>query len=433
MKRNRCTIGAAAVSLIVGLAAAPSVWAVNYVVDGLNGDDANSGITATGGPGDLAGLDFSDAFQTIAKATSLIVSGDAIFVNAGRYGEGAVLNLPVSLIAVGEVIIENAPKGVHINGAVGATTVEGFTIQDCPDAVYMNTNGTASITNLKIHSCPTGLNLQTGTQDVRRCVITDCRFGISVTSNTTADIEQCTLVGNTVAVEHMSVNSVFRNNLVAFNTLDGIRASGGLLDFNDVFGNGTDYVAPAVPGPHDISVDPLFIDLSRRILTLRPTSPLINAGEELGGGPPVTIGARECGFASSNALDGWADWIDENGVLVTSGLSTVVEIDAGTGQIILKPGVSRASVRSPAFDKGPLKTLQFAALEDLAQPTGSRRVIDHLDTTFQRELRFRASDTAFAATDAVPVFETVFEHQELSLATNRRFVQVELTLTNAGL
>ena len=64
VKRTRAIL----VTFLLGAAtSAPSVWAVNYVVDGLNGDDINGGISATGGASDLAGLDFSDAFKTIGQ------------------------------------------------------------------------------------------------------------------------------------------------------------------------------------------------------------------------------------------------------------------------------------------------------------------------------------------------------------------------------
>ncbi len=53
------------------------------MVDALNGNDNNAGVSSTGGPGDLVWLDFGDAYKTIGKAasvragvTTLIVSLD---------------------------------------------------------------------------------------------------------------------------------------------------------------------------------------------------------------------------------------------------------------------------------------------------------------------------------------------------------------------
>lgn len=437
MRWKTCTNGWTVLALSASVLFAPTALGVNYVVDGLNGDDANSGISATGGASDLAGLDFSDAFKTIGQATSLTAPGDFIFVNAGAYPEQVRPTTKTTLIAVGEAVLGNADSvAVVIAAPAFDVVLDGFRIENASTGVVILNSVTGiQLTNLTIRSCNTAMDIRIADATVRRCEITDCEFGLKHAGGPLT-VEQCTFVGNVLAVALLPA-VIFRNNVIAFNGT-GISAPARAnlafsIDFNDLFGNIFDYVSGIVPGPNDISVDPQFIDVARRILTLRPTSPLINAGEGIGGGPPLTMGARECGFASSNASDGWADWIDENGVLITSGLSTLVEIDAGTGQIILKPSVSRASVRSPVFAKGPLKTLQFAALEDLTPPSGSRSVIDQDDFTFQRALRFRASATAFGATDFAPAFETVFEHQELFLATNRRFVQVELTLTNGGL
>jgi|GEM_PF-2982208 len=418
--------------LTVWLAWAPTVFGDNIVVDGLNGDDGNSGITPTGGPGDLAALDFSNAFKTIAKGTEAAEAsegGDFIFVNAGTYSEQVEPKTSTTYIAVGEAVIEGAYSGFGIS-SVSNVVVDGFTIINCTAGVATEHSKPIQLQNLTIRSCATGISLAQGHQAVtiRRCVITDCERGIY---GGQVAVERCTLVANECGVQlYDGAGGTLRNSIVAYNSKWGIAYSqGAFMDFNDVFSNGTNYFV-SDPGPNDVSVDPQFIDLSRRILLLKPTSPLINAGEELGGGPAVTIGAREIGFASSNALDAWADWIDEAGSPVAS--SALVEIDAGTGHIVLKPGVNRAAVRGPVYNKGPLKSVEFAALEDLAPASGSRLVIDQDDATFQRELRFRGSATSFLATDAQPAFEAVFEGQVLNLATNLRYVQVELTLTRTG-
>ncbi len=431
MKCRTRTMGRIAGLLTVWLAWAPTVFGDNIVVDGLNGDDANGGVSLTGGPGNLADLDFSDAFKTIGKATDVSVAGDFIFVNAGRYSEQVEPKASTTLIAVGEAIVENVPIGFRI--AAVSITVDGFTILNCNNGVSTNAAAQARMENLTIRNCGTGLGSASVGGVARRCVITDCNFGIVGGSNVFTG-ERCTLVSNLIGASLSGGTIVFRNNIVAFNGSGGITGTNqfALVDFNDVFGNGTDYSGAISPGPHDVSVDPQFVDLSRRILLLEPTSPLINAGEELGGGPAVTIGAREIGFASSDALDGWTDWIDENGVLLTSGLSTLVEIDPGTGHIVLKAGVDFAAVRSPVFDEGPLKSVSFAALEDLAAVSGSRWVVDQNDATFQRELRFRASASSFGPSDVMPAFELLFEGQVLNLPQNLRFVQVELTLTRNG-
>ena len=50
------------------------------------------------------------------------------------------------------------------------------------------------------------------------------------------------------------------------------------LDYNDVWGNDIDYLN-VQPGPNDLNVDPQFVDPSNYDFHLRPSSPLIDAGD----------------------------------------------------------------------------------------------------------------------------------------------------------
>lgn len=432
-------------------------FGVNWVVEGRNGNDANGGISPTGGPDDLAGLDFTNAFKTIRQATSVSGPGDFIFVNAGVYNESVVPTANTTLVAVGEAVIEKAAGntgsiGVSIGSVAPGVTIDGFTVRNFDTGVQVGSTTTATLRNLAIYNCQVGLNIYSAVVSVYRCVVRDCSesalyAGLSGVGG--LNVERSTFVycGAGVYLHPTSVGNVVRNNIIAFNVGKGLLYGdpagtdrpGTLADFNDVFGNGTDYYN-ALPGPHDMSVDPQFVDSSRRILHLQPGSPLINYGEELGGGPRVTIGAREIGQASSQRLDCWSGWVDENCALVTSGASTLVEVDSsgdvcttGSGHIVLKSGVNRASVRSPVRSTGVLKSVEFAALEDHSPPSGSRGVVDQLDATNQRELRYRAASSSFGACDALPAWQPIFEGQELDSPSDKRFVQVELTLTKAGL
>ena len=423
-----------ALSLAIALPCTSTVWATNYVVDALNGDDAGTGISATGGPGDLSSLDFSNAFKTIAAATSLTLPGDAIFVNTGQYTETIVPSASSTLIALGEVIITNPGGTGFVINDVPNVVINGFTITNCSIGVLaIFRNAGVELTNLTIRRCERGIYVQlSATVVMRRCIITDCStFGI-LTDGTvpTFTADQCTVVANQLGVSLTGTGQMFRNNIVAFNSVGILESFGGaLVDFNNVFGNTTDYKGLEA-GPNDLSLDPRFIDLPRRILHLQPDSPLINAGEGLGGGPAMTIGARDAGQVSSQVFGGWAGWIDESNALLSSGLSTLVEIDPGTGHIVLKEGVTRAAVRSPVYT-GSLKSVEFAAVEDVSSLSGSRSVIDQVDATSQRELRFRGSNSAFNATDLLPEFSTILEGQVSESSFG--FVQVELTLTRNGL
>lgn len=450
MSWNTGTSGWTALALSASVLFAPTALGVNYVVDDLDGNDGNGGISATGGENDLPGLDFSDAFKTIGKATSVAIADDFIFVKHGEYSEGVVATSGTTLIAVGEVVIANVSTGLLVNAVFSGLIVDGFTIKNCQIGVRVN-GGPGSrgvvLKNFTISSCETGAMFP-GADGVNvvRWVITDCSGrGISMVPGALT-IEQCSIVGNAIGVDGLgAAGHIFRNNIVAFNTIDGIvGGNGGLVDFNDVFGNGPDGAGPdneytgVTPGPNDIMppVDPQFVDLARRILHLKPTSPLVNAGEKLGGGPIVSIGAREIGFANSQNLNMWADWMDSSGnALAPCSSSTADVCIEPSGHIILNPGlpaVTRATVISRIYG-GSLKSVEFAAVEDLTQPSGMRKVIDANDTTLQRELEFRGSDALFGATapNTPPLqFVPIFEGQVLE--SSFRFVQVRMTLTTDG-
>lgn len=434
MKWITRTSGWTVLALSVSVLFAPTALGVNYVVDGLDGDDANTGISTTGGENDLRGLDFSNAFKTIGKATSVTAPGDFIFVKAGRYSENVVPTEGTTLIAVGEAIVGGVRGAAFGIVATPDVTIDGFTIEDAEFGVVTSGSSTTLLKKLTISRCIEGMRLKTSVVVVRRCIITDCSWGIRVTAGLPmATIEQCTMVKNGIGIER--IGTTIRNNIIAFNGvgikfLDLVAVSD--MDFNDVFGNGTDYSNPGLAGPNDVSVDPQFVDLSRRILHLQENSPLVNAGEKLGGGPSVTIGARDIGHASSETLNAWVDWMDSSGNALDLCSISVADlcIEDASGHIILKTGVNRASVISRVFD-GSLKSVEFGALEDLTPASGMRRVIDADDSTRQRELEFRGSQTSFTPTAALPNWNPIFEGQVLDSSFG--FVQVRMTLTTNGL
>lgn len=416
---------------------AQSVRAINLVVDALHGNDASAGTSGTGGLSDLASLDFSTAKRTIGAAIAGASPGDVIFVNAGVYAESVLPTAGITLMAVGEAIIGDIGGiGINIFNQPNVT-VDGFTVRNCGDrGVYVDgASSVARLRNLTIYGCPSGMSLNTATIIVQRSIIRDCAFtglGAAATGSPVLTVEQCTIVNCQIGVALGNTSSGYsiRNNIIALNVDRGISMSnpGALIDFNDVYLNGANYFGAAAPGANDISVDPVFVDYSRRILHLQAGSPLRNAGELIGGGPRVTIGAREVGRFSSPAADAWVQWTDSTGAAVTA--SAVVEIDPGTGHIVLKSGETSAAVRSPVL-AGSLKSVEFSALQDVTQPAGQRRVIDQGAGTLQREIRYRGSPALFGANDASPAFVPIFEGQELG-NVGHQFIQVELTLRRDG-
>lgn len=419
--------------------ASPPLHAVNIVVDGLHGNDSSSGISLTGNLNDLPSLDFSQAVQTIGRAVQLSGAGDVIYVNAGVYAENILPTGNTILKAVGEAVIGDiADTAVHIVNQPNVT-LDGFVIRNCATGVRVQgSTSVATLRNLVIHDCDLyGMNLDSAVIFVERCVVRDCtQYSIYVGNNgaPSLTLDRTTVVSNYrgVFLNEDGPGMTVRNCIIAFNVNEGIWAlPGAFVDFNDVYsnGNGNNYTGGVVPGPNNLSVDPQFADYARRILELQPASPLVNAGEMIGGGPSVTIGAREVGYFSSNRANAWSGWIDAAGTPVAG--SSLVAVDGSTGHLVLLPAAGDSTtVRSPVYS-GSLKSVHFAALEDLAPPEGGRKIIDGVQATYQREVQVRGSDVAFSATDLLPVWGLVCEGQVLENMSHR-FGQVQITLRKNG-
>ncbi|MBP1620394.1 MAG: hypothetical protein H6Q02_1161 [Acidobacteria bacterium] len=97
-----------------------------------------------------------------------------------------------------------------------------------------------------------------------------------------------TIAYNDIGVYVNSGTARVWNNIIAFNRGRGIYALGsGLGDYNDVYGNGTNYWN-AVPGLHDISADPLFATTADPYYRLTELSPAIDSGSNAAPGLPAT-------------------------------------------------------------------------------------------------------------------------------------------------
>ncbi len=85
-----------------------------------------------------------------------------------------------------------------------------------------------------------------------------------------------------INIKYSHITPTVVNNVVVSNSY-GIRAhadASGILDYNDVWGNTTDYDLPGAlePGPHDIQADPLFVDPGDLDFHIPADSPAVNAG-----------------------------------------------------------------------------------------------------------------------------------------------------------
>lgn len=79
-----------------------------------------------------------------------------------------------------------------------------------------------------------------------------------------------------------SCNATIKNNIIVNNALfgiGGVPSSSAIIDYNDVWNHTDNYVEFLPAGPHDRSVDPMFVDASGGNYHLQPGSPCIDAGD----------------------------------------------------------------------------------------------------------------------------------------------------------
>ena len=116
--------------------------------------------------------------------------------------------------------------------------------------------------------------------------VTDLGNGIFVNSSS-PEIRNNTIVanggtgrGDGILIWPESATPTIINNIIAYNgygIVHGTSSFAGVADYNDVYGNTTDY-AGVSPGPHDISADPMFVDAANGNYALEPGSPAADAG-----------------------------------------------------------------------------------------------------------------------------------------------------------
>ncbi len=113
-------------------------------------------------------------------------------------------------------------------------------------------------------------------------IITDLSelgLGISITNSNNFLVANNTIITKRKGIEDIISNSnKYFNNIISGNNNTGILISGSsTMDFNDVWNNSSNY-GNQVPGIHDISEDPLFINSQKDNFRLSSGSPCINAG-----------------------------------------------------------------------------------------------------------------------------------------------------------
>jgi len=90
----------------------------------------------------------------------------------------------------------------------------------------------------------------------------------------------CEIINNTIVnnsrgiVVYGGSNSTIINNIIVSNNLSGIDPGAAFVDYNDIRDNGSNNM----PGPHGISLDPIFSNPSMNDFSLKIFSPCIDAG-----------------------------------------------------------------------------------------------------------------------------------------------------------
>jgi parallel beta-helix repeat protein len=95
------------------------------------------------------------------------------------------------------------------------------------------------------------------------------------------EIRNCTLAGNADGIGLNGGSAVIKNNIIASNVVYGVSCSGvtPVMDYNDVWGNGTGGYDGCSAGANDISVDPIFCGVGSGDVSVHASSPTLGAGE----------------------------------------------------------------------------------------------------------------------------------------------------------
>ncbi|MBI5266015.1 MAG: right-handed parallel beta-helix repeat-containing protein [candidate division Zixibacteria bacterium] len=89
----------------------------------------------------------------------------------------------------------------------------------------------------------------------------------------------CTIDRCEYGVFMQSVDCEIRNTIISNCHSYGVHGAVSQFDWNNVWNNGVNYEEGAVPGLHDVSVNPLYVDDVNHDYRLQPGSPCINMGD----------------------------------------------------------------------------------------------------------------------------------------------------------
>lgn len=312
-------------TIVDGGGSGPVVTAASYLTfDGftVTGGAAptGAGVYASGCTGLVVSgslLEGNSAFENgggayVSNCPGIVFSGNTLRSNTAQNGGGLYLTSSTDVAVSNNSFIENSAHeggGIRISystGLISGNLFQGnestglgagfYAINDTSDLILENCTF-GDNTNPGVATHGGAVALANASIVIRRCLMTGNEAGLGAgiyCLMSSPTVEFCTIVANTGNQgaglwASTSTSPTVRNCIIALNTPEGIRSvSGtGTLTYNDVWGNGTDYVG-ITPGTGSISADPLFIDPARGCYRLDYGSPCVNSGTSDGVNPDGT-------------------------------------------------------------------------------------------------------------------------------------------------
>ncbi len=258
-------------------------------------------------------------FGTIGAALATAATGDTVLVDAGTYIEDLTVPGGVILRGAGidqtyihgEIDIVGGQAGLVSFNLVGpgtsANTIgidvsNGNSVQAVSmrvsgwwQAIRLDSGanpvgGAPALDRLIVQSNAYGIVVETGNATLTNNYLAyNVRSGFYTWDNASAQIINNTLFGNSFGGNTLDRDAaislgengtnVVRNNILTSN-LFGMQCDSCNVtqDYNNVWGNTTNYAGDASQGSSDLNVDPIYTNISAGNLRLLETSPMIDAG-----------------------------------------------------------------------------------------------------------------------------------------------------------
>jgi len=236
-------------------------------------------------------------YPTIQQGIDAAVSGDIVFVAAGRYVEEIQLKAGVVVRGAGEgrSIIDGGGDAGDVVRAIGNSIhndakLQGFTVTGAANgggmpggaSLFCNSGAAPEISNCRMESSDVGIALWNGSSAcIHNNVICHNTYD-GFTTGSGATFVNNTVHSNRIGVyDYSGYGPTVMNNIITANRLYGVSGpssgQGPVLTYNDVWNNATDY-HQATPGVGSDSVDPLYVDTVAGDYHLGPGSPCIDHG-----------------------------------------------------------------------------------------------------------------------------------------------------------